>query len=93
VLGYCLYRLGDLGAARGAFERAVALDPEIEWRYAKQGGPAIFLARIAAQERDAEAAARWLQHAARHSGNLDIARHDRALRTLLGDRLAQLVRD
>jgi tetratricopeptide (TPR) repeat protein len=93
ALGYCRYRLGDLAAARDALERAVALDPELERSYPKQGGPAILLARIAAQDRDPEAAVRWLAHAARHRGNLDIARHDRALRALLGDRLAPLVRD
>jgi tetratricopeptide (TPR) repeat protein len=91
MLGYCHYRLGDLTAARTAFERAVALDPEIERRYPKQGGPAILLARIAARERDAAAAARWLDQATRHGGNLDIARHDRTLRELLGDRLPQIL--
>jgi tetratricopeptide (TPR) repeat protein len=93
MLGYCRYRLGELAAARAAFERAVALDPAIERHYPKQGGPAILLARIAARERDAETAARWLDRAARHGGNLDIARHDRALRELLGDRLARIVGD
>jgi tetratricopeptide (TPR) repeat protein len=91
MLGYCHYRLGDLAAARSAFEQAVALDPEIERRYAKQGGPAILLARIAARERDAAASARWLDQAARYGGNLDIARHDRALRELFGDRLPQIL--
>ncbi len=90
MLGYCRYRLGDLAAARGAFERAVAVDPEIERRYPKQGGPAILLARIAARERDAAAAERWIAAASRHGGNLDIARHDRALRDLLGDRLRRI---
>jgi hypothetical protein len=42
-------------------------------------------------ERDAEAAARWLTVAVRHGGNLDIARHDRALRELLGARLRQIL--
>jgi tetratricopeptide (TPR) repeat protein len=93
MLGYCRYRLGDLAAARAAFERAVALDPAVERHYPKQGGPAILLARIAARERDAETAAGWLDRAARSGGNLDIARHDRALRELLGDRLAQIVGD
>jgi tetratricopeptide (TPR) repeat protein len=91
MLGYCRYRLDDLAAARSSFERAVALDPEIERHYPKQGGPAILLARIAARQRDAAAATRWLEHAARHGGNLDIARHDRALRDLFGDRLLQLL--
>jgi tetratricopeptide (TPR) repeat protein len=91
MLGYCNYRLGDLAPARSAFERAAALDPEIERRYAKQGGPAILLARIAARERDAAAATRWLDRATRHGGNLDIARHDRVLRELLGARLHQFV--
>lgn len=36
---------------------------------------------------------RWLEHAARHGGNLDIPRHDRALRDLLGGRLLQLLGD
>jgi tetratricopeptide (TPR) repeat protein len=93
MLGYCWYQLRDLDAARSALERAVALDPAIERRFPKQGGPAILLARLAAQERDAAAAARWLADAARWGGNLDIARHDRALRELLGDRLRQIVGD
>ena len=93
MLGYCHYRLGDLAAARTAFERAVALDPEIERRYPKQGGPAILLARIAARERDAAATVRWLEQAAQHGGNLDIARHDRAIRELFGDRLPQILRN
>ncbi|HWU87861.1 MAG TPA: tetratricopeptide repeat protein, partial [Kofleriaceae bacterium] len=90
MLGYCWYQLRDLGAARSALERAVALDPAIERRYPKQGGPAILLARVAARERDADAAARWLSAAVRSGGNLDIARHDRALVELLGDRLRQI---
>jgi tetratricopeptide (TPR) repeat protein len=90
MLGYCRYRLGDLVAARSALERAIAIDPAIERHYPKQGGPAILLARIAARERDAAAATRWLDQAARYGGNLDIARHDRALRELLGDRLPQM---
>jgi hypothetical protein len=90
MLGYCRYRLGDLASARAAFEHAVAVDPEIERRYPKQGGPAILLVRIAARERNVAAAERWLAHAAAHGGNLDIARHDRALRELLGDRLRRL---
>lgn len=69
------------------------MDPEIERRYAKQGGPAILLARIAARRRDATAIEHWLERAARHGGNLDIARRDRALRGLLGDRLRQLLED
>jgi len=91
MLGYCWYQLHDAGEARRALERAVALDPSIERRYPKQGGPAILLARIAALERDTDGAARWLAVAARHGGNLDIARHDRALRQLLGDRLRQII--
>jgi tetratricopeptide (TPR) repeat protein len=93
MLGYCWYQLRDLGEARSALERAVALDPAIEQRFPKQGGPAILLARIAARERDAAAAMRWLADAARRGGNLDIARHDRALRELLGDRLRQIIGD
>ena len=93
ILGYCRYRLGDLAGARAAFERAGALDPAIERRYPKQGGPAIFLARVAGRERDAAAATRWLTETARLGGNLDIARHDRALRDLLGPNLRQLVGD
>jgi tetratricopeptide (TPR) repeat protein len=93
VLGYCRYRLGDLAAARTAFEQAVALDPTIERRYPKQGGPEILLARIAAREHDAAAATRWLERAARDGGNLDVARHDRALRELLGERLPRILGD
>ncbi len=93
VLGYCYERLGDLAAARAPLERAASLDPAIERRYPKQGGPAILLARIAARNRDVAAALRWLEHAATHGGNLDIPRHDRALRALLGDRLHTIVGD
>jgi hypothetical protein len=92
ALGYSRFWLGDLPAARAALERAVA-DPAIERRYPKQGGPAIFLARIAARERDPAATERWLAEAVRLGGNLDVARHDPALRELLGARLRVLTGD
>jgi len=88
LLGYCHYRLEDLADARRSLERAFALDADLEQRYPKQGGPAIFLARIAGRSRDVDAAAHWVDQAARHGGNLDIVRHDRVLRPLLGDRLS-----
>jgi tetratricopeptide (TPR) repeat protein len=91
MLGYCHYRLGGLAAARSAFERAVELAPAIEGRYPKQGGPAILLALITAREHDAGAAARWLKHAARYGGNLDIARRDPTLRELLRGQLPEIV--
>jgi len=86
LLGYCRYRLDDFAAAQGSLERAFALDAELERRYPKQGGPAIFLARIAGRAHDLAAAERWIDQAARHGGNLDIVRHDRVLRDLLRDR-------
>jgi hypothetical protein len=51
------------------------------------------LARIAARTHDVAAVVRWLEEAVRHGGNLDIARHDRALAELLGDRLREIVGD
>jgi len=35
----------------------------------------------------------WLAEPTRRGGNLDIARHDRALRELLGDRLRRIIGD
>jgi Flp pilus assembly protein TadD len=90
LLGYCRYRLEDFAGARSSLETAFALDGDLEQRYPKQGGPAIFLARIAGRLHDAAAAERWIAQAARHGGNLDIVRHDHVLRELLGDRRLQL---
>jgi hypothetical protein len=48
---------------------------------------------ISARERDAAAAERWFADAVRHDGNIDIARHDCALRDLRGDRLRCIIGD
>jgi tetratricopeptide (TPR) repeat protein len=82
-LGYCHYRLGSDLEARRAFERALDLDPALEARYPKQGGPAMLLAKLAGRGGDRNAARRWLARAVELHGNLDIAAHDPRLAALV----------
>ncbi len=85
MLGFCRYKLGEFDGARTAMEKAHGIDASIERDYAKQGGPAMFLARISArQERTAEVHA-WLQKSRAAGGNLDIARHDRLIGKMFED--------
>ncbi|MGH2899392.1 MAG: tetratricopeptide repeat protein, partial [Solirubrobacteraceae bacterium] len=82
-LGYCHYRLGSDLEARRALERALDLDPALEARYPKQGGPAMLLAKLAGRGGDGNAARRWLARAVELHGNLDIAAHDPRLVALV----------
>ena len=85
LLGFCRYKLGDFAAARTAMEQAVGLDPAIERDFEKQGGPAMFIARIAARQQRTAEVHEWLLKARAAGGNLDIARHDRLIGPMFED--------
>jgi tetratricopeptide (TPR) repeat protein/predicted Ser/Thr protein kinase len=85
LLGFCRFKLGDFAASRAAMEQAAGLEPSIERDFEKQGGPALFIARIAARQQRTAEVHEWLLKAKAAGGNLDIARHDRLIGPMFED--------
>lgn len=81
-VGYCRLHLGELAEASDALAAAWELDPGLEQRFPKQGGPAVLLAKIAGHLGDRASARAWIDAARDLDGNLDSLRHDPRLMDL-----------